>query len=287
MEGYCGKSCVACDWREQLDCPGCQEGPGRVFGGGCGVAACCREKGHQACGTCTHLTGCPQRAGRDRAPEERIRRAEAADQRRRELDRRAPLLGKWLWVLFWLFIPNEIGTLMSSDRVMAAFPLMGMAGELLLLLCGLAYAVILWRLRKTGERYCTAAVCQGISAVAAVCLAAVDARDTEGGLTFLVTLPVLTAALLATYQEFNAHAEVLDGVDDTLAEKWRKLWKWHIGLLIGVFACILIAGLLGAVVMLAGAIGVAVVSVLKLVYLYRTAKLFREYIPFEKEALPE
>jgi len=228
--------------------------------------------------------------GRDRAPEERQQRADGERQRRLALDRRAPLLGKWLWVLFWLFIPSEIGGLMSNDTVAAAFPAVGMAGELLGVLCGLACAAILWRLREAGERYGTAAVWQLISAAAAVLLVVVSARDADGGLTILIELPVLVVSILAVYQEYNAHADVLEGVDDGLSAAWRKLWKWYIGLLAGMFACVLlvaIAGWLGVLALLADMIGVIVVSVLKLVYLYRTAKLFREHIPMEVEALPE
>ena len=61
MEGICGRMCDACTWKEQLDCPGCQDGPGRRFSGGCPIADCCREKGHTACVTCTFSTGCALR----------------------------------------------------------------------------------------------------------------------------------------------------------------------------------------------------------------------------------
>lgn len=282
MESYCGKSCETCGWREKLACPGCQGGPARS--GSCDVAACCREKGHTACSTCGFLAGCTRRAGLDRVPERRQRRMEADAARRRELDRRAPVLGKWLWLLFWLFIPSELATLMSNDTVAAAFPALGMAGEVLGLLCGLAYAMILWLLRKTGERYRIAAICQAVAAVAAALLAAVSARDMDGGLTLLMELPTIAVSLLAVYQEYNAHADVLEGLDDMLSEKWRGLWKWYIGLLIGLFACVIlvaIAGILGLLATLAAIIGIVIVSILKLVYLYRTAKLFRNYVPSE------
>ena len=75
-------------------------------------------------------------------------------------------------------------------------------------------------------------------------------------------------------------AEALDGVDDELAEKWRKLWKWNIGLLGALFCClflVLVSGLLGALVLIAVSIAIVVVAVLKLVYLYRTAQVFRRY----------
>jgi len=51
-------------------------------------------------------------------------------------------------------------------------------------------------------------------------------------------------------------------------------------LFLGMFGCIivmLIIPILGAIAILGCAIGTIVVSILKLVYLYRTAKIFREY----------
>lgn len=289
MEGFCGKLCETCTWREQLNCPGCQEGLGRALGGGCGIAVCCRAKGHQACATCAYLAGCYKRAGRDREPEERMRRAEAAAQRRRELDRRAPVLGKWLWLLFWLVIPNVLGNLMSNETVASAFPGLRVPGEVVNVLCTLAYGVILWQLRRLEDGYRAAAVCS-MAGAAGVLLALFVTETAGAGIALLLLVPVMIVQLYGTYREYNAHAAMLDGADDTLAENWRKLWKWEIGLLLGLIGCFLlamIAGILGLLALLADAIGIIVVSILKLVYLYRTAKLFREHIPSETEALPE
>lgn len=288
-EGYCGKSCAACTWRERLECPGCQEGPGRVFGGDCGIAACCREKGHQTCATCAHLAGCPRRTGRDRAPEERLRRAEAEAQRRRELDRRAPVLGKWLWLLFWLVVPSVLGSLMSNETVTAALPGLRIPGEVLSLLCMLAYGFILWQLRQIEDGYRIAGICYVASGLVHT-LAEVLRSGIGDGLVLLALLPALAAELYGTYREYNAHAAVLDGVDDGLAANWRLLWKWEIGLLLGMFGCLVLAilsAILGLLALLADLIGIIVASILKLVYLYRTARLFRDHIPSETEALPE
>lgn len=289
MEGFCEKLCETCTWRERLACPGCQEGPGRAFGGDCGIAACCREKGHQACATCAHLTGCYKRAGRDRAPEERLRRAEAEAQRRRELDRRAPVLGKWLWPLFWLVIPSILGNLMTNETVVSAFPGLRLPGEVVNVLCTLAYGVILWQLRRLEDGYRIAAVCN-MAGAAGVFLALFVTKGAGADIALLLLVPASIVQIYGTYREYNAHAAMLDGADDTLAENWRKLWKWEIGLLLGLFGCfllVMIAGILGLLALLADLIGIIVVSILKLVYLYRTAKLFREHIPAETEALPE
>ena len=85
MEGICGRMCDACTWKEQLDCPGCQDGPGRRFSGGCPIADCCREKGHTACVTCTFSTGCALR--RRDMPQNRLWAVEAERERRARLDR--------------------------------------------------------------------------------------------------------------------------------------------------------------------------------------------------------
>ena len=74
--------------------------------------------------------------------------------------------------------------------------------------------------------------------------------------------------------------DLLEPVDLELSEKWRRLWKWYIGtflaLFVGFFVA-LISALLGLLVMLASIIGTIVVSILKLVYLWRTTRTFREY----------
>ena len=289
MEGFCGKSCETCTWRERLACPGCQEGPGRPFPGGCGIAACCREKGHAACATCAHLAGCPKRLGRARAPGERQLRAEAEAQRRREQDRRAPALGMWLWLLFWLVIPGVLGSLMSNETVAELLPGLRVPGKVLALLCVLARGFILWQLRQIEDGYRAAGVCFVAAALAQALAEALQGRVGDG-LTVLLLLPVMAVELYGVYREYEAHAAVLSGVDDGLAAKWRLLWKWEIGLLLGMFGCVVLAifsALLGLLVLLADSIGLIVVSVLQLVYLYRTAKLFRDHIPSGTGALPE
>lgn len=146
MEGICGRMCDACTWKEQLDCPGCQDGPGRRFSGGCPIADCCREKGHTACVTCTFSTGCALR--RRDMPQNRLWAVEAERERRARLDRNAPVLAKWLWLLFWLVIPSVFSNILTMDTVAGAFPTAGVVGNVLAFLISLAYGVLLWQLRE-------------------------------------------------------------------------------------------------------------------------------------------
>ena len=69
---------------------------------------------------------------------------------------------------------------------------------------------------------------------------------------------------------------------------WKSLtrsWRGSGGCF-GIFLA-LISAILGLLAMLADAIGLLVVGIVKLVYLYRTAKRFREYQPaaLQKEVL--
>lgn len=276
MGGMCGKNCESCGWRETLACPGCQEGPGRVFSGDCEIAACCRGKGHETCATCGFLDRCRGRIEDEPARRQRAREREA--ERRKRLDEKAPILGKWVWVLFWLFIPSEIGSLMTNESLAQALPALELPGQVLTVAVSLAYAFGLWKLTPVGQRYRVAAACT--LATVASGLLTLAGLSQGSGLWWLITLPLLAVELAGVYQEYNAHAEALDGVDDGLAEKWRKLWKWEIGLLAGMFGCmllVLMAGVLGLLALIAVAIGIVVVGVLKLVYLYRTAKVFRAH----------
>ena len=264
-EGICGRMCDACTWKEQLDCPGCQDGPGRRFSGGCPIADCCREKGHTACVTCTFSTGCALR--RRDMPQNRLWAVEAERERRARLDRNAPVLAKWLWLLFWLVIPSVFSNILTMDTVAGAFPTAGVVGNVLAFLISLAYGVLLWQLREAAGRYRTAALCYLAGGIISGVLL-LPAIPEGNWLWWLLSLPVMVLELCAAYQESYAHAEVLEELDPELAGKWRLLWKWWIGLLLGLFGCIflaLISAILGLLAMLADAIGLLVVGIVKLV----------------------
>ncbi len=55
--GRCGAYCGDCDWKEKMNCPGCQIRAGRPFWGLCEIAICSIEKRNFHCGEC-HLLPC-------------------------------------------------------------------------------------------------------------------------------------------------------------------------------------------------------------------------------------
>jgi hypothetical protein len=131
---------------------------------------------------------------------------------------------------------------------------------------------------KTG--YKSAGILRLVTAVVSLLLVLVSGRSSHANWSLLITLPGGVVGLVATYQEYMAHAEALKEVDAYQSEKWRLLWKWYIGLFIGMFGCLvvmIIAPLLGVLLLLAALIGEAVVGIICIVYTYRTAQAFRTY----------
>ena len=279
-ETYCGKSCEECTKKEQLNCSGCKTGLGRQFGGDCELAKCVRDKGHETCETCGFKGNCGTLRSRESMPDYRIRKIEAEEMRKAAIAKRAPVLGKWLWIVFWLIIPSTIGSIMSNENTAKILPGLLMPGQIINAICSLTYGTILLKLGSEEDRYRTAGIC-ALIAGASSALAAMINGGSDGATWILIfTIPAAIVAIVGEYNEYMAHSAVLYGVDNELSEKWEVLWKWYIGLFAGIFGSILlmlIIPVLGAIAVIGTTIGTVVVSILKLVYLYRTVKIFREY----------
>ena len=87
-------------------------------------------------------------------------------------------------------------------------------------------------------------------------------------------------AFIKEFQEHLAHADVVEPLDRDLAEKWRRLWLWRFGLLMTPVFCFVLAFILpglATLLTLAAVVGSLIVSVVKIVYLYKTAAVFRDH----------
>lgn len=121
-ETFCGKDCDLCQEKLSEACRGCKEGPGRRFGGDCPIADCCREKYHANCDTCQEATSCSKRQQKDQMPQIRIAEAAAKEEKEVQKREKAKVLGKWLWILFWLLIASLITGLLSQDSLSQVSP---------------------------------------------------------------------------------------------------------------------------------------------------------------------
>ncbi len=182
------------------------------------------------------------------------------------MSRRAAVMGKWLWVLFWLQIAGMVIGLF--DGAVSAI------GDVVR---GLAYAWILLQMKGEDERYGKAAV---FMMIAVVLQTVADLMDGSAAiLSIVILIPALVLSLMATYQEYCAHSSVVGNADTFLGQRWMTLWKWQIvsigGLLVSTLL-LLVAPPLGALlVVVVGVIGI-VAGVLTLVNLYKSAQAFRK-----------
>ena len=283
-ETYCGKNCSECAEYQNSLCPGCRQGPGSWLGNDCDIAQCARDKGCATCLGCDSEKTCILCAGASVMPERRKQRA-AAKEAGQALRRQRKNVGKWLWIYFWMLIPNFIAAFMTNNSVVQVLPGLKFPGEILSILVSVAQCVLLFLLAKEEKNY-------GYAAWAVVGLVVIGAVTLPLSEEALRDLPVLSALLLmgaavleaaVVFYECKGSMTVLIGVDDSLAEKWQKLWKRYwvvvavllVGSLVAMMQSVFMA-VIGLLAMLVAAIGLIVVGTQRLIYLYKTAALFRE-----------
>jgi hypothetical protein len=197
-----------------------------------------------------------------------------------DMARRISVLGKWIWPLFWLIIPRLIASLMTNENIAGSIPSAFILGQILSAACSFVYGFILIKLALEEDRYKTAGICTLIGGTASVLIACISGSADTPVWTLLISIPAAIVTLIGDYHEYTGHSIVLSDVDYELSEKWSSLWVWYIGMhgaLLGSLMLVVIAPVLGLLVTFGAAIGLIVIGILKLVYLYRTAKVFGDY----------
>ena len=203
----------------------------------------------------------------------------------------AAVLAGRLWPLFWLIVPGTIAGFLSDEALSAHWPDLALLGEILGILCSVVYGLLLLSLARVNGGYRAAGVCTLFVAVAGIIIQSLgggDPRNVERGIALILTLLAGVAALVGEYTECTSHAEALEPVDMALSQRWRRLMKWYIGLYLVTFVCGIVLFIRPSfweevlvLVMTAATVGSLVVAILKLVYLWRTTRTFREYEEME------
>lgn len=276
-ETYCGKTCTDCTYRENVSCPGCRVGPGRAFGGDCELARCCREKGHEGCDTCSYKGNCGRIFQRDTMAEYRIKKQEREQQALLVRKKKAAFLAPWVSRLFWLFIFANVASLITIEQLVALVPALKLPGQLLNMAVNVGYFLILLKMAPEEPRFKTAAWCMLATAAVNFLFLVVLGKDK---LPLLISLPLLPVALVGEYNGFYGFGDALSGMEPQLSDKWYKLWKWYIGCYGALLGCILLAyivPILAVILVLAAIIGLAVIGIIQIVYVYRTAKALDSY----------
>ena len=190
-----------------------------------------------------------------------------------------PLLAKWTNILFWLIIVSTVAKFLTSENVTNAVPVLAFTGQILNIAATAAYGVVLMKIASESMHYRNSAICCFITAVISVAVIPISA-DTESFIAISVVIVSVVINMIGVYYEFMGHVDVLRDVDRTLSDKWFKLWKWYVGTFFGMIGGTVLAviiPLIGMIIVLASTIGTFVVSIVKIVYIYKMSKVFGKY----------
>jgi len=169
---------------------------------------------------------------------------------------RSDLLTKWLRALAYIAIVSIVNSVISILPIIPASVTTWISRGIMV-----AMVVCMFRLAPVNERYKKAGI---LRAVWLGCMIA--------SLVFMPSILVLAASVLsiiAVYQEYSAHSEVVADKDAKLSRNWHSLFNWSIvtGLLVGFGSMItaLIASFAGVEITRITAIITGILSVPQLV----------------------
>lgn len=271
--GYCGKDCGVCARRGEISCPGCRQGPGEPSNAECPIARCCVELRYGNCSACPQSRSCERLGWRSREPERRLAKRAAAYRGRSEGAESARPVARKLQLLFWLIIPGLLSALAQNARL----PALVLAGLIVSVLSRAAYAALLLSLGSSDCRYRHAGALTLLAVVLETALSFVTSGVYSVSGALFLSLAALAAAFGGECYEYLAHAALLSALDDELADKWRNLLRWYALFTGTAVAALLLSGLmlLAMLATITAALALTVLGIVKLVYLYRTADVFR------------
>ena len=181
---------------------------------------------------------------------------------------------KWLRCLLYIHIASLAVSLLSLLPV--ADQVFGWIQRILVI----GSALCLSQLSFAGERYRKAAIFKIIYA-AGLLITSLFFASTA------ISLAASVCSLIAIYQEYSAHSELISGADPALSRKWHSLFTWSIlaALLVGFGSMVLsvvaamsgmdITALVG-IVMVILSLPDMIVELFYLLYLNRTIHLLPE-----------
>lgn len=194
---------------------------------------------------------------------------------------RAKVFGKWMWIYFWINIASIVPGIIALVEEQAR------TGTIIGTAIGWCFSAALvyamFRLGRVQDRLKTSAGLSVITLAAQIILHFVNSEVVSD----FWAIPGLIIGLIGEYHFMHGCGDALYGVDNELADRWYGLWKWYIGLGIGGLLTVpLLAVLIFAidnamliiifVIALLGWVAAVIAQVIRqLVYIYRTAKIFR------------
>lgn len=192
---------------------------------------------------------------------------------------RAPIMVKWLMVIFWtLIVSNIMG-------IVCQLPALIKIAFIVEFLAYILYFYALLKLKSVDNRYGNAAgfcLAGALFALLADLQAAFAVTIIMNTNTFFSLLSSVLL-LISCYYEYYAHRDIIGKVDPALGKRWISLWHWKIAcIIISIVAIVMVflSVILSSIVLLALTIITLYVGVIVIVTLYQSAKAYRRVIDF-------
>ena len=186
---------------------------------------------------------------------------------------------KWFWNLFLLVVLSNLLGLVFNDLFIGDSIILNVLGSVVSLLGQFGYAVLLTIMARFATNYAKAGKFYLYGAlVVFVCeLAGLFVSLAE--LATVVSLAGSVLSLYGQYHELMTHKGLLSEVDEKLSIRWGSLWTWTLRCLILMMISIpvmILAVAVGGMLSLVGSLGMLVISIVKIVTLYQSAKCFKK-----------
>ena len=184
-------------------------------------------------------------------------------------------LAKWIQILIYIAIAGLINVLIG---IPAFVPAVVTTCVCRILLAAIVFAM--FQLAPANERYKKAAIQRAIVLVLSV---VTDILHSGAVLTLIVG----TLSIVADYQEYHGHSELIEEKDHQLSGKWTSLIMWSIvvGLLLGftstaagMFAAMAGIDTMKATIMIAAILAIPqyVIEIIYILYLKKMVAIFAE-----------
>ena len=179
------------------------------------------------------------------------------------------LITKWLRILIYVAIVSLVNAIVNLLPFVPASVTTWISRGIMI-----AVVVCMFQLAQINERYKKAGIMRAVMLVCTLITAFVYASS-------ILNLAASILSIIAVYQEYNAHSELIADKDSKLSGKWHSLFTWGfiVGILVGFGSTVtvLILTLLESDVVRLTAIIVGILSIpqmiLDLVYMLYLKKM--------------
>lgn len=195
-----------------------------------------------------------------------------------EESKRACFMSRALTALFWIHILSMITNILTQDKVAEMVPQLYMPGLVVGIVCPVARIVLMFMMSSGNGYYRGSALLNiaGLVMDGSILFLPNDEKGMVGALILYALTGV--AGMAVVYFEIRGHARLLQGVDDGLAEKWRRLGGWVMNIAVALmfgFGFMMVLRMIGLLVMVGVLIVWIIFEIRILINLYKSAQILK------------